>query len=122
MTEKATKRPQEDPCDSSVVLRAHLRWLNSVADVTGSMAGPPVGHVWRGDDGVWQLAFAVQRGRGRRQRHFIVVDPDGVRQDRWGLLKLGPGIWDVPESVFVEGQIHAFITLTGVPDPAPWER
>lgn len=121
MTEKQGKMVQDDPGDSSVVLRVHLRWLDSVKAVTTSVAGPPVGHIRRSEEGVWQLAFAVQRGRAR-QRHFVTVDPDGVREDRWGLMKLGPGVWDIPESVFVEGQIHAFVTLLGVPDPAPWER
>jgi hypothetical protein len=70
----------------------------------------------------WQLVFAVDRGKDRRQRHFVSVDPDAVQSDRWHLVKLGPTAWDIPQSIFVAGQIHAFVTIVDVPSPAPWER
>lgn len=120
MSEMAARGPSTDPGDDSVVLRVHLHWLHSVPEVMTS-AGPPVGHVGRDQDGAWQLVFAVQRLPTRRQRHFVSVDPDRVRPNRWWMLKLGPGVWDIPQSIFFEGQIHAFVTLVGVPDPAPWE-
>ena len=112
--------PKEDPGDHTVVIRAHLHWKGSVGDVLGSPAGSAVGHVSRQPDGAWQLAFAVQRGPKKRQRHFVSVDPDATRKDRWHLQKLGPGVWDVTPSIFFEGQFHGFVTLIGVPEPAPW--
>jgi len=121
MTGRAGDLAKEDPGDASVVLRVHARWARSVPEVAGSPTGPALGHVWRDEEGKWQLAFSVQRGK-KRQRHFIDVDPDGIRQDRWGLMKLAPGVWDVPQSVFIPDQIHTFVTLVGVPDPAPWEK
>lgn len=120
--ERAPEGQRPDPGDASVVLRLHLRWVPSVKDVTSAMAGVPLGHVWRTEEGKWELAFSLDRGKMKRQRHFVDVDPDGVRKDRWGLVKLAPGVWDVPVSIVVPDQIHAFVTVTGVPDPAPWER
>lgn len=121
MTERGGDLSKEDPGDASVVLRVYARWTKSVPEVVGSPTGPALFHVWRDGDGKWQLALSVQRGR-KRQRHFVDVDPDNTRRDRWGLMKLAPGVWNVPQSIFVQDQIHAFVTLTGVPDPAPWER
>ena len=113
--------PRNDPGDDSVVMRVHARWVGSTTTVMQEASGPSIGHVLRRHDGIWQLAFAVQRGLTRRQRHFVEVDPDNVRRDRWGLVKLAPGVWDVAESIVVPGQFHGFVTLLGVPDPAPWE-
>lgn len=121
MTAQAARPDVQDPGDDSVVLRVHSRWAQSVQAVTQAMMGPPVSHVWRDEEGKWQLALSLQRGK-KRQRHFLDVDPDGTRQDRWGLMKLAPGVWDIPVSVVVPGQFHAFVTLVNVPDPAPWEK
>lgn len=113
---------KEDPGDDSVVLRVHARWFDTAQAVLNAVRGiPPVGHIRRRDDGAWELVLSLDRGPTRRQRHFIVVDPDGVRADRWPLMKLAPGVWDLPKSVHVPGQIHAFVTLRNAPSPAPWE-
>lgn len=121
MTGRGEDLVREDPGDASAVLRVYARWAKSVPEVAGSPTGPALCHVWRDEEGKWQLALSVQRGK-RRQRHFLDVDPDNTRKDRWGLMKLAPGVWDLPQSVLVPDQIHAFVTLVEVPDPAPWER
>jgi hypothetical protein len=112
---------KEDPGDASIVLRLYLLWSGSVEEVMRG-EGTNRAHVRRRSDGLWELAFAVQRGPLRRQRHFVGVDPDNARRDRWPFVKLAPGVWDVPTSIFVEGQLHAFVTIIGAPVPAPWER
>lgn len=123
MTKKDRDQVREDPGDDSVLFRIHLHWRGSTPEVLSSPDNTEaVGHIWRDKEGAWQLAFAVQRGNGRRQRHFVTIDPDGIRNDRWALQKLGPGVWDIGQSIFFAGQIHAFVTLIGVPDPAPWEK
>jgi hypothetical protein len=58
-----------------------------------------------------------------------VGDPDGDFDDqgrclairRWGLNRLGPGVWQVVPSV-VEPSIglHAYLVLCDVPEPAPF--
>ena len=111
----------QDPGDASAVLRVYLKWCDSVSGVLGRTKGTP-GHIWRKPDGTWELVFAVQRSPTRRQRHFVCVDPDATRTDRWPLMKLGPGAWDIPISIHVPDQFHGFVTLVGAPDPAPWEQ
>lgn len=46
-------------------------------------------------------------------------DPKLGKMVRWGLRKLGPTVWMVEPSIVIPG-LHAFVTLTGVPEPAPW--
>lgn len=120
MTERLDVPRSQDPGDDSVVARLYVTWLATVRDVTRSETGT-VGTVHRTVEDVWELVFAVDRGQGRRQRHFIAVDPYLSRKQRWPLIRLGPGIWDIPVSIHIPGQLHAFVTLIRVPDLAPWE-
>lgn len=120
---KMGEKQGEDPGDDSVILRAYLLWALSTTQVMQSTHGrAAVCYVGRLPDGEWQLAFAIDRDAGRRQRHFVSVTPSDVaRADRWMLVKLAPGVWDIPTSIHVPGQFHGFTTLLNVPDPAPWE-
>lgn len=117
---KMGEQQGKDPGDDRAILRVLATWVDSSTDVVRS-SGAPRCHVHRLPTGEWQLALAVQRGETRRQRHFISVDPDGIRQDRWALLKLAPTVWDIPVSIVFPGQFHGFVTLLGVPHPAPRE-
>lgn len=113
----------KDPGDDTVVGRVYAHWVREVRDVTRAPEGDRArAHVHRQDGGAWELAFSLDRGPGKRQVHFVCVDPDAVREDRWPLLQLAPGVWDLPRSVHVPGQFHGFVTLLGVPEPAPWQR
>lgn len=98
---------QQDPGNDTVVLRVYLTWCDTARE---ALESPLRGCVHRLDDGTWQLSFSVPRAN-RLQRHFVEVDPDGVRAERWLITKLSPGVWDLPR----------YVTLGGVPDPAPWE-
>lgn len=121
---RGTDQVHGDTGDDTVVLRVVAAWCESAEAALASPRGPHAAHVGRQPDGAWLLALAVQRHdeAQRRQRHFVDVAVGGVlRADRWSLVKLGPGVWDVSPSVVVPGQIHAFVTLVGVPEPAPWE-
>jgi len=40
----------------------------------------------------------------------------------YGAELITTGVWAITPSLNVEGAIHAFLALYGVPDPAPWER
>lgn len=115
-----TEDAKEDPGDDSGIMRVHLRWCGTIEEATTG-DGPPLGHIYRRDDGVWELVFSVRRSPTRRQRFFAAVSVDVKRPGRWLIVKLAPGVWDVPESIHFEGQFHGFVTLIGVPDPAPWE-
>lgn len=39
----------------------------------------------------------------------------------FGAAKIARGLWEVSPSLNMQGEVHAFIVLYGVPDPAPWE-
>jgi hypothetical protein len=42
------------------------------------------------------------------------------RDPRWNLFKLGPTVWKLTPSI-LDQQIHGYVTVIGVPEPAPWE-
>lgn len=113
-----------DPGDASVVFRAILKWVPSAEEAIRDQPQWASGYVMRGPDGL-TLAWSILRGTGKRQRFFTnicdtAIDPRA--QSRWPFMRLGPGVWDIPTSIFVDGQIHTFVTLIGVPEPAPWRK
>jgi len=119
---KETDLAVKDPGDSSVVLRAYVRWRDKPEEVTKELADPAVANVSRHPDGSWMLAFSIPRA-GKRVIYFAALSVDGVmRADRWPIMKLAPGVWDLPASIFIPGQVHVFLTVLGIPDPAPWEE
>jgi len=48
-------------------------------------------------------------------------EPSEEEPPRWVLRRLGPGVWKLAPSIFAD-QLHAYITVIDVPEPAPWER
>jgi hypothetical protein len=58
----------------------------------------------------------------------VQIDVDGPAIDGFGLLcafkpkRICAGVWALTPSFNVEGVLHAFLVIHGVPDPAPWER
>lgn len=42
--------------------------------------------------------------------------------EAYGLDLIGGSVWAMQPSLNAAGEIHAFVVLYGVPDPAPWER
>jgi hypothetical protein len=44
----------------------------------------------------------------------------GFGTDVYRLEKIAPGVWKLRPSL-VAGDIHAFVTIVGVPEPAPFE-
>ena len=118
---RGSDQVKEDPGDDSVVLRAYLHWAS---DAMARSTGAGWGCIGHPEDDVWLLLVNLPRGpaaRPRRQHHFIPVDV-GAELDKshWQLVRLGPGVWDISPSVVVQGQLHAFLTLVDVPEPAPW--
>jgi hypothetical protein len=41
---------------------------------------------------------------------------------RYGLSRLGPGVWRLTPSLWAPGVLHAFIVLCDVPEPAPFAK
>jgi hypothetical protein len=40
----------------------------------------------------------------------------------YGAVRVTAGVWAITPSLNIDGFIHGFVVLYGVPDPAPWER
>jgi hypothetical protein len=47
---------------------------------------------------------------------------DGDQLITYGAHRITDGVWAIDPSLNVEGVIHAFVVLHGVPEPAPWDR
>ena len=81
--------------------------------------------------GGWTLLFRFRPDEvipipiceGDPQGELLEVEP-GVRiwgeMERYGLTKLGSGVWRMDPSLWVPGELHAFLVLCDVPDPAPF--
>lgn len=48
------------------------------------------------------------------------IGVDGV--ENYGMTPIIPGLWAIDPSLNVRGVLHVFVTVYGVPDPAPWEK
>lgn len=84
-----------------------------------------------GPNGLYDLIFAILLGNGQRQMFAlpIIVGVPEVKSSmiigsaptivRWGIARLGPGVWK-PTPSFLHPNIHCFLTLVGVPEPAPF--
>lgn len=48
-----------------------------------------------------------------------VID-DGPELQSYGLVRLGAGVWVMNPSLNLEGELHGFVTLYDVPEPAPF--
>jgi hypothetical protein len=63
---------------------------------------------------------------GVRQEIPLAVSPDGPEVDQvtttFHIRKVCRGVWALAPSLNVPGQLHAYVVLHGVPEPAPWER
>ncbi len=107
-----------DECDDdSDVARVIAPWKDVVQDITSGTGTEACIELQA--DGGWLLVLAVRR-KAKRQVFFIDVVPGTRVDNRWSLVQLSPGVWEVTPSVHVPGQIHAFITLVNVPQPPPW--
>ena len=101
-----------DPGDDSAILRIIAAWGPDIAAVMAVRTGHSVAQATPDR----RIALNIARGE-KRQHHFITIS-----KDDWQLMKLGSSVWEITPSLNISGQIHAFVTLVGVPDPAPWER
>ncbi len=69
------------------------------------------------------MALAVNH-KGEKVQVMLELHADGAPEDwpvRFLVYKLAPTVWKVAPSLTVPGMLHAYLTLVGVPSPAPWE-
>lgn len=74
------------------------------------------------------LVFATRNHQDTYVTLSVPVNLDGAPFEgnattppRWVLFKLGPTVWKVSPSVS-HPLFHAYLTIVGVPEPAPWEK
>jgi hypothetical protein len=119
------RRPAEDRGDDKVILRTYLAYEPDIRKVFGAPIGiAGIACLKRVEDGSFDLTFSLDRGPAdnkKRQRHVVKVDPFGRHANMWPIVKLAPNVWDLPMSILIEGQLHAFVTIVNAPNPAPWE-
>lgn len=125
MTEMGKHQVHEDTGDEKTLIRVYLAYEPDIRIVLGAPIGTAsIGCVNRLRDGSFELTFSIDRGpviARKRQRHVVKVDPFLRHGNMWPVIKLGPGIWDLPTSILIEGQFHGFVTIIKAPEPAPWE-
>jgi len=77
----------------------------------------------------WTMVLGLVDGDGKQHLFSFPCrsgDPEpfgwkpGMTLSRWGLRRLGPGVWTLSPSVHVHGDLHAYVTVVGVPEPAPF--
>jgi hypothetical protein len=70
------------------------------------------------------MTYAARNHRGEFTMSSVDVhfvgEPSSESPPRFVLYKLHPTVWKLSPSV-VTDQLHAYLTIVGVPDPAPWE-
>ena len=69
--------------------------------------------------------YSIPVHDGEPQGEIVEVAP-GVKawaeMHHYGLSKLGSGVWRVTPSLWVPGELHTFLVLCDVPQPAPFVR
>lgn len=111
---------QEQFGDPSIpVCQLFVRWHEDVLSsssedlVVGWLDGEIVLILGLGPD-IPFVPIRVQMGQAAFGEHGELV--------AFGVERIAPGLWSMTPSLNLEGGIHAFVVLYGVPDPAPWER
>lgn len=115
---KRLPQPLELMHPHSVVLDVVLTW----ADTIGEQGRCKV--VYTPEADTWSLLMGLRNHLNEKFLHGVVVHFDGEpvagTDPRFMLRKLGPGVWKLSPSILAP-KIHAYVTLIGVPEPAPWE-
>lgn len=69
--------------------------------------------------------YSLPVREGEPEGELVDVAP-GIKawttMEYYGLQKLGPGVWRVTPSLFVPGELHAFLVLCDIPEPAPFTQ
>jgi len=107
------------------------RWVDWDAPVDPETLMEPVGFVLR-EGADWMLVLRIECQFYKMPVHD--GEPEGTKEDvdlgvkgwgemkRYGLSRLGPGVWKLSPSLWAPGALHAFIVLVDVPEPAPFAR
>lgn len=70
--------------------------------------------------------IVILMGKNHQGKNFMLtakfyLDGDASEEGpRFVMVKLGPTVWKLSPSIMHES-VHAYVTVVGVPDPAPWE-
>ena len=108
-----------------VIVDLVLRWTPKVTGVVGTVATVDA------PGGLGGLGFMLFARNHLEQfvQLTVYVALSGETHDgsepgkeaRWVLFKIAPGVWKLSQSI-VSDRLHAYVTIVGVPEPAPWEK
>jgi hypothetical protein len=74
----------------------------------------------------WERGLLVLRpGDGSEVKLQVSLEAPVVTWDgleAFHVRRICDGVWALAPSLNIPGELHAFVVLHGVPDPAPWER
>lgn len=79
-------------------------------------------------DGPNRLLLSMPRADGKRLHMTIPTNLGGpcigdpAKPTAFGLQRISPGVWTYDPSLLVPNILHAFVVVTLVPEPAPWEK
>lgn len=106
---------------SAVVLDLVLAYATTMGRVGTALIAPAT---FREGDRDATLVLTTRNHQGTYVTYNVPVHFSGVEDvdaPRFLLYRLGPGVWKLAPSV-KETNLHAYVTVTDVPDPAPWEK
>lgn len=84
---------------------------------------PEIGAIWDGAE----VEVIIPQQQGEPVVIPLRVEDEGPRIEGNTLVAFGArmftgGAWALEPSLNIPGTLHAFIVLTGVPDPPPWRQ
>lgn len=110
----------------SIVLDLVLEWAEKIGEQgTAKITRHELRHAEEAPvEVVWSMVMFVRNHRDEKLQlgaviHFDDAPKDGV-EPRFVLRKLAATVWKLSPSI-LQPNFHGYVTLVGVPDPAPWE-
>jgi hypothetical protein len=112
-----------------IVLDLVIQWTDKLTGQygTGSVVCSNGSELSPESDKPLMFMFFVKNHRGKGVGGGVPVHLEGETNDgldgkpcRWVFNKIAPGVWKPSQSLMMP-ELHAYFTLVGVPEPAPWE-
>ena len=103
---------------SAMVCLMYVGWGNK------QNAMPAIWSEWSDLDRVVLLHFVGMDGMDSVPLKVSLDEPGLTNEGGLAQFQIRPiaaGVWTISPSLNIPGQLHAFLVIHGVPEPAPWE-